>query len=526
MNRISLLIMLSLFGIAGATSCTNNWAGGACVGNIQYTTATTLTNNLNASGDVSFSNGAILTTNGFGIWISGTFNGMRGGISTGTNSLSSGSGNGYGGNGGKGGYGLYLQAQKIIANTITSQGSIGLNAIQYQAGWNQGGGGGAGSGVIVLAYGSGGYTAGSYSISGGLGGTGITGGSPGTAPGGDGGNTLVVGGTAGAGQGGNGASPSAPIVNNANIILWNSQGFQKYLGGNGGGGGASNGNVPVGFTSSFGGSGAAGGSSSGSDGGIGGDGQAIFYQYSTQPLPTPSPIISISSPSISSADVSQVQMFQITITGGTPPYSINVLVVNSVTNDVITNNMITTSSLTNNVFFALTNSDYANSPEKANVLIVDANLAPSNSVYTANFAISARPVITFASNSLFNSGQTVTLITTHNALGGIGDFTDKFYNVTSGNSLEHTSTSIAIGGMSVYSFTAYSNIDGSTFYFNVVTTDTGTSTHFVFNSVEIQFRVNTTLTANVSPVSPFIYNGQSLTLSSIVSGGTPPYSYQ
>ena len=84
--------------------------------------------------------------------------------------------------GGSGSYGIYIQANQIIAGSINAIGENGTN------GGSSGGGGGGGGGVILLAYGSGGYTAGTYNVSGG------SGGSPGSnsGSGGTGGNGQVL----------------------------------------------------------------------------------------------------------------------------------------------------------------------------------------------------------------------------------------------------------------------------------------------------------------------------------------------
>lgn len=67
---------------------------------------------------------------------------------------------GVGGSGGSGSYGIYIQAQKIIAGTINANGQQGVSG-------STDGGGGGGGGVIVLAYGSGGLTPGNYNVNGG-----------------------------------------------------------------------------------------------------------------------------------------------------------------------------------------------------------------------------------------------------------------------------------------------------------------------------------------------------------------------
>ncbi len=86
--------------------------------------------------------------------------------------------------GGNGVYGLYIQASNIIAGNIVANGIAGgSGALLTSAG--AGGGGGA---FVLLSYGSGGYTAGTYNTLGGNGGTGATG----YGNGGSGGNGNVV----------------------------------------------------------------------------------------------------------------------------------------------------------------------------------------------------------------------------------------------------------------------------------------------------------------------------------------------
>ena len=81
-----------------------------------------------------------------------------------------GGGGGNGSSGGGSGNGIYIQAQTIIAGTITTIGETGGDAPANSS--TSGGGGGGGGGSILLAYGSGGYTAGTYNMAGGSGGKG------------------------------------------------------------------------------------------------------------------------------------------------------------------------------------------------------------------------------------------------------------------------------------------------------------------------------------------------------------------
>ena len=56
--RLYLALLISIVIIStnvtfALQACTNNWAGGACQGNIVYTSATTLNNNVNTSGSLT-----------------------------------------------------------------------------------------------------------------------------------------------------------------------------------------------------------------------------------------------------------------------------------------------------------------------------------------------------------------------------------------------------------------------------------------------------------------------------------------
>jgi hypothetical protein len=100
-----------------------------------------------------------------------------------------GGGGGYGTSGGPGGgggnlgFGIYIQANKIVAGSITSSGQAGIAGSSSNT---PSGGGGGGGGTILLAYGSGGYTAGTYTTSGG------GGGAASDSTGGTGGNGSVM----------------------------------------------------------------------------------------------------------------------------------------------------------------------------------------------------------------------------------------------------------------------------------------------------------------------------------------------
>ena len=175
-------LLLVLIGTASATACTNNWVGGACSGNINYTANTTLTSGVNdTAGNILVFTGVIITTNGYSIIDFGTFNNTNGTVTGGT-------WDGGVANGGSG-----------SSNTNCFGGS--------------GSGGGAG------------YS--SCSPSGCL------------AAGGNGGSTNGTSGSSGVlcTTSGAGATPSAPVMSMTNLTTWLNNGISSYTCGAGGGAG-------------------------------------------------------------------------------------------------------------------------------------------------------------------------------------------------------------------------------------------------------------------------------------------------
>ena len=68
-----LLSFLVQTSYAAISACSNNYVGGACIGDITYTSSAELSNNVNASGGIVVNAGTTLTTNGFSIFIGGNF---------------------------------------------------------------------------------------------------------------------------------------------------------------------------------------------------------------------------------------------------------------------------------------------------------------------------------------------------------------------------------------------------------------------------------------------------------------------
>jgi len=104
--------------------------------------------------------------------------GGGGGGGAGSGSACSGLG---GSAGGSGAYGVFIQANVIVAGTIDARGQNGDSS-------GSGGGGGGGGGTVLLVYGAGGYSLGNISVSGGEGGNA----GPNGGPGGSGGDGSIL----------------------------------------------------------------------------------------------------------------------------------------------------------------------------------------------------------------------------------------------------------------------------------------------------------------------------------------------
>lgn len=324
--RLALLALiaigsLTIPAIASATTCTNNWPGGVCTGSITYTSNVILSNDVWLSGGITINSGQTLTTNGFNLMMGGNFNNI-GTVVTGSIPNTGGlSGSGANNPGANSVYGVYIQAANIIGGSLNANGNNGI-------GGNPGSGG-SGGGFVVLAYlnsvsdsattigGTPSYISGS---SGGL-----------LDGGGSGGATTASGGTqsnacTNTQTQKNGITPSAPTLTNAEILTWSSSWTTYFSSGAGGGGGVNTaGGNGASYTSSYAGSGGAGGANctgTNSGAGYGGNGQVATYQYSTQPLATPSPPVAGPGLTIATNPVAYGQTDLLTANAVTPGDSV------------------------------------------------------------------------------------------------------------------------------------------------------------------------------------------------------------
>jgi hypothetical protein len=285
---------LNTSGLYLIPKCTNNAASlslGYCIGNIAYSTSTTLSGNIYVFGNITIDSGVTITENGHYLYATETF--TNDGTITGGNNT-----NAPGGAGGD-------PAGSGTSITTSYAGSGG-------GGGGSGGGVGAGGrgGSSLVAGGNGGTTG----ATGGLGGSGSTPSAPTMS------QSLAInmlnnitkylsspsGGGGGGSNGGTGAEGVFGVVIGGNKVIagtisvngnsGNGGGSSGDGGGGGGGSGAAsilviyNASYTAGTPSYTGGSGGAGGVGSADDGGqggAGGNGQLITYQTS---IPATNPI--------------------------------------------------------------------------------------------------------------------------------------------------------------------------------------------------------------------------------------------
>lgn len=283
-----MLLLLALPSLVNATpSCTNDWVGGACLGDITYTTNTILTNTINTDGNVIINSGIGLTTNGFAIISGQTINGLLGTIIAGQD----------------------------IASSCT--GSVGTNGNSILTSYGGSGGGGAGH----TTSGGNGNTPSAPTLSNSLiqtfnsnglqnyleGGGGACSGDNKFVGAGDGGNTIAVGGIGDHTFGGIvaigeafGSAASKGIYIQANKVILGqinaygangiNNGANPSFGGAGGGGGviiiAYNSQYVPGTYNTLGG---AIGTGVNGNGGAGGNGQVATFNWIFPPISVASP---------------------------------------------------------------------------------------------------------------------------------------------------------------------------------------------------------------------------------------------
>lgn len=283
------ITILALFALMVAmpfvnATCTNNFIGGNCIGDITYTSNTALVSDVNTNGNILVNSGVWLTTNSHAVIAGGTFNSMLGTINATYDVGSSCTGaygtvgnsilTSYGGSGGGG-------ASHTNAGNGNSASAPTMSNALIQTwnanGWQnylEGGGGGCSGNNVGIAGGNGGNTIGN----GGLGSAG-------------GGGTIITETFGSAASYGTYIQGNAVILGNINAFGANGvdSSVNPSLGGSGGGGGviaiSYNSQYVAGTYNTLGGR---AGSAVNANGGAGGNGQVVTFQWTIPPIGLPS----------------------------------------------------------------------------------------------------------------------------------------------------------------------------------------------------------------------------------------------
>ncbi|MGD0397114.1 MAG: hypothetical protein ABSB26_09460, partial [Nitrososphaerales archaeon] len=165
------------------------------------------------------------------------------------------------------------------------------------------------------------------------------------------------------------------------------------------------------------------------------------------------------------------------------------------------------------------------------VSVKDGALVPEKAASSAGILMTVNPALlptVSLSPSAMDTGQTATVTATVTWTGGTPDYTVTLYSGTSACTAMvavlapgvNPQTGVS-GGSATFEFAA----PAATTQYCASATDEATTPSTALSS-NVPFTVNQALTASISPTSPVIDNGSSITLSAAYGHGTSPYSYQ
>ena len=219
------------------------------------------------------------------------------------------------------------------------------------------------------------------------------------------------------------------------------------------------------------------------------------------------------SPSSATYDTGQAISLTATQSGGTTPYTYQWYNASSGSNVLMSGKTSSTLSLTAG----------ASATAKYMVSVTDNVGSTSNSIvesYTINNAITDTWT---ALHGSLGTGTTQTL--TANAMSGTPSYTYNILVYNAIGSLVFSSLSGSISTGNIVSFTQNPTWGTGSFMANLIIKDSATTPNTITNSITYAVGAGTSAGA-ITPSSPLIDNGQSITLSSNPTGGTTPYTYQ
>lgn len=221
----------------------------------------------------------------------------------------------------------------------------------------------------------------------------------------------------------------------------------------------------------------------------------------------------------STIDYGQTQTLTGTGSGGTANFGYNVLVYNAI-GSLVYNSLAPSSSSTSNVVAFSQSSAWGTGTFTANIIRTDSATTPTTVTNTLTYTVYASPSTTswFAFNPTIDIGQTQTLDTV--VSGGLSSYTYNFLVYNSIGSLVYNALYTSSSTTNSFSFVQGST--SGTYTANIIITDSDSAV----TTNSFHYTVNNALVAGaITPSSPTIDSGQSITLTANPSSGTIPYSY-
>jgi len=251
----------------------------------------------------------------------------------------------------------------------------------------------------------------------------------------------------------------------------------------------------------------------------------------------PTPTATSLTPSNTTLDSGQYETYSVDISGGTGPFTVNLIYVSgpsgAAVNGVLPGNVVesTTIQSSGTLTFPSFNSFSTNGLYTFNVIATDTGtttpyvFSSTTNAITVNTAPTATSLT--PSNTTLDSGQYETYSV--DISGGTGPFTVNLIYVSGpsgaavngvlpGNVVEST-TIQSSGTLTFPSFNSFST--NGLYTFNVIATDTGTTTPYVFSSTTNAITVDVApyITLTATPSNSIMY-GKPFTVNAVITGGT------
>ena len=183
-----------------------------------------------------------------------------------------------------------------------------------------------------------------------------------------------------------------------------------------------------------------------------------------------------------------------------------------------------------------TSADFQVSPSSTTFYcakVTDSATSPESTSTTSAAAITVHPTLAprvVLSPPAIDTGQTATLTVTVALSGGTSPYTVTLHSGSSASCASDTTVVVSTEqnpqtGLSGPTATFSMAAPSSSTYYCAVVTDSPTVTAAATSS-SVQFVVNPALSTTISPASPSVVSGKSVSLTAVPSGGTSPYSYQ